>query len=62
MNCNGTLAKNMTMAERFAFCRDCRDCKLGRELPHWFYNFNENEDVMEFADGSGFNLDEKDAE
>lgn len=56
-NCNGELAKNMTLAERFVFCGACRDCKLGQELPRWFYNFNPDEDVMKFADGSGFNLD-----
>lgn len=56
-NCNGELAKDMTLAERFVFCGACRDCKLGQELPHWFYNFNPDESVMKFADGSGFNLD-----
>lgn len=56
-NCNGELAKNMTLAERFVFCGACRDCKLGQELPNWFYNFDPSEDVMKFADGSGFNLD-----
>lgn len=61
-NCNGTLASTMTMAERFVFCGACRDCKLGQELPRWFYNFNPDEDIVEFADGSGFNLDKKDGE
>lgn len=56
-NCNGTLASTMTLAERFVFCGACRDCKLGQELPRWFDNFDPNEDVMKFADGSGFNLD-----
>lgn len=33
--CNGECARTLSLADRYFFCEDCRDCAWAEKLPEW---------------------------
>ena len=33
--CNGEYARTLSLADRYFFCEDCRDCAWAEKLPEW---------------------------
>lgn len=36
--CNGEYAKTLKLADRYFYCKDCRDCGWSKQLPEWDNN------------------------